>query len=178
MNETETASNGSEQPETQPSAEADLQAALDAAIEKAEVHWSQYLRTAAELENTRKRAQRDVEHAHRYALERFAADLGPVRDSLELGLAAARAETDSDALRDGVEITLKQLDQALAGHGIELVDPTGQAFDPERHEAVQTVPTADASPGTVLEVVQKGLVLNGRLVRAARVLVSREPDPA
>lgn len=143
---------------------------------KADEHWAQYLRAAAELDNTRKRAARDVESAHRYALERIAADLAPVRDSLEMGLAAAG--DDAGPLKDGVEMTLKQFDQALARHGIEVVDPAGAPFDPERHEAMQTVPTADAEPGTVVQVVQKGFVLNGRLVRPARVLVAREPDPA
>jgi molecular chaperone GrpE len=90
-----------------------------------------------------------------------------------MGLAA---EGGADALRGGVEMTLKQFDQTLARHGVEVVDPAGQPFDPDLHEAMQAVPTADAAPDTVVQVVQKGLVLNGRLVRPARVLVARAPD--
>src|SRR5690606_26921111 len=103
------------------------------------------------------------------------ADLAPVRDSLELGLAV---EATAESLREGVDATLKQLDQALARHGVEIVDPAGQRFDPERHEAMQTAPSADAEPDTVLHVIQKGLVLSGRLVRPARVIVAATPPPA
>lgn len=168
----------SENPEQQPPAEEvaedaqPLEDQLAEAQAKADAHWAQYLRAAAELENTRKRALRDIEHAHRYALERFAADLAPVRDSLELGLAA---DATVESLRSGVEATLKQLDQTLTRHGVEVIDPAGQPFDPERHEAMSTMPSADAAPDTVLQVIQKGLVLNGRLVRPARVIVAVAP---
>ena len=172
----------SDNPEQQAPAEApepvdapSLEDQLAEALAKADEHWSQYLRAAAELENTRKRALRDVEHAHRYALERFAADLAPVRDSLELGLAA---DATIESLRSGVEATLKQLDQALTRHGVEVIDPVGQPFDPERHEAMSTMPSADAPPDSVVQVIQKGLVLNGRLVRPARVIVAVAPPDA
>ncbi|MCA1798710.1 MAG: nucleotide exchange factor GrpE [Xanthomonadaceae bacterium] len=181
MNDSENAANSVEHQETDSlnkNPEAAQQAALEAAQAQAGEYREQFLRTAAELENTRKRAGRDVEQAHRYALERIAADLGPVRDSLEMGLAAAGEAAKVEALRDGVEITLKQLDQVLARHGIEVIDPAGAVFDPERHEAVQTVPTGEVEAGTVVVVIQKGLVLNGRLVRPARVLVARAPDEA
>lgn len=148
---------------------------LEAAQAKADDNWTQYLRAAAELDNTRKRAQRDIENAHRYALERFIGDLAPVRDSLEMGLAATGGDEAAEALRAGMLLTLQQLDQVLAHYGVEVVDPAGQPFDPERHEAMQVQPSEEAAPDTVLTVVQKGLVLNGRLLRPARVIVARAP---
>ncbi len=155
--------------------DASLQDALDAALAKAEEHWELYLRSAAESENARKRAARDVEQARRFALERFVTDLVPVRDSLEMGLAAAVGEQDAEAVRTGVEMTLKQLDQVLESHGVEIVDPLGTRFDPERHEAMSVASDAAAEPDSVVAVVQKGVVLNGRLVRPARVIVAGTP---
>lgn len=152
-----------------------LQEALDAARAKAEEHWELYLRSAAESENARKRAAREVEQARRFALERFVTDLVPVRDSLEMGLAAAAGDQEADAVKTGVEMTLKQLDQVLEGHGVEIVDPLGARFDPERHEAMSVAADAGAEPDTVVAVVQKGVVLNGRLVRPARVIVAGAP---
>ncbi len=144
---------------------------------KADENWSQYLRAAAELENLRKRAQRDVENAHRYALERFVADLAPVRDSLEMGLAAAGDSEETAALREGVAMTLKQLDDVLARHGVAIVDPPkGERFDPDQHEAMQVMVDPEAAPDTVVLVVQKGLSLNGRVMRPARVIVAGTPN--
>lgn len=144
---------------------------------KADENWAQYLRAAAEIENMRKRAQRDVENAHRYALERFVADLAPVRDSLEMGLAAAGTSEETAALREGVAMTLKQLDDVLVRHGVDIINPAkGEGFDPEKHEAMQVVPDSEAQPDTVVLVVQKGLSLNGRVMRPARVLVSGTPS--
>lgn len=156
-----------------------LKAELDAALTRADENWNQYLRAAAELENTQKRTRRDIEHAHRYALDRFASDLLAVRDSLELGLTTAGEDgDDAAALREGLEATLRQLDQVLERHGIEVVDPAGERFDPEHHEAVATAPDPASAPDTVSQVVQKGARLNGRLLRPARVIVSRaEKDP-
>jgi molecular chaperone GrpE len=164
----------SENPEQQPETPS-LEDQLVEAQAKADENWAQYLRAAAELDNTRKRSLRDVEQAHRYALERFAADLAPVRDSLELGLTA---DATVESLRSGIEATLKQLDQALTRHGVEVIDPVGQPFDPERHEAMSTMPSADVAPDAVAQVIQKGLVLNGRLVRPARVIVAVAPPDA
>lgn len=149
----------------------EMQALLDEARE-------QHLRALAELENTRKRAQRDIENAHRYALDRFVADLAPVRESLEMGLGAAGGDGPSEALAEGVAMTLKQLDQVLAKHGVAVIDPAGALFDPTLHEAMQTVQTDDADPDTVVQVLQKGLSLNGRLLRPALVVVARAPDGA
>jgi len=154
-----------------------LEAELAEARAKADEHWSSYLRAVAETDNVRKRAQRDVEAASRYAIERFAAELLEVRDSLELGLAAG-ASAEPARLLEGMEATLRLLNKAFEKSGLSVVDPAGQPFNPEFHEAMATQPSADQPPGTVLAVVQKGYVLNGRLLRPARVLVAREPDPA
>jgi len=154
-----------------------LKAALEEARAKADENWNQYLRALAELENTRKRAQRDVEQTQRYALERFAGELLAVKDSLEMGLDAAADATDrTDALIEGTAMTLKLLGQVFEKFGIVEVDPQGQAFNPEHHEAMATQPSAEAEPGTVLTVVQKGYLLNGRVLRPARVLVARKPE--
>jgi molecular chaperone GrpE len=153
-----------------------LEAELAEARAKADEHWNGYLRAVAETDNVRKRAQRDVEAASRYAIERFAAELLEVRDSLELGLAAG-ATAEPARLLEGMEATLRLLNRAFEKSGLAVVDPAGQPFNPEFHEAMATQPTADQPAGTVLAVVQKGYLLNGRLLRPARVLVAREPDP-
>lgn len=157
--------------------ESGVEAELEALREKAEDNWNQYLRAVAELENTRKRAARDVEQARRFAIERFAADLLSVKDSLEMGLNAASDVTDkADALVEGTEMTLKQLNQVFDKFGITEIDPKGERFNPEIHEAMATQPSNEAEPDTVLTVVQKGYMLNDRMLRAARVLVARKPD--
>jgi molecular chaperone GrpE len=154
-----------------------LEAELLDAQAKAEEHWNSYLRAVAETENVRKRAVRDVEAASRYAVERFAGDLLEARDSLELGLAVGPG-ADPARLFEGMEATLRLVDRAFEKAGLEVLDPAGQPFNPEFHEAMATQPSADHPPGTVLTVVQKGYLLNGRLLRPARVLVSREASPA
>lgn len=154
-----------------------LEAELLEAQAMAQEHWNSYLRVVAETENVRKRAQRDVESASRYAIERFAGDLLEARDSLELGLAVGPG-ADPARLFEGMEATLRLVDRAFEKAGLQLVDPAGEPFNPEFHEAMATQPSADQPPGTVLAVVQKGYLLNGRLLRPARVLVSREPDPS
>lgn len=153
-----------------------LEAELAEARARADEHWNSYLRAVAETDNLRKRAQRDVEAASRYAIERFAGELLEVRDSLELGVAAG-ASAEPARLLEGMEATLRLLNRAFEKSGLGVVDPAGQPFNPEFHEAMATQPSADQPPGTVLAVVQKGYVLNGRLLRPARVLVAREPDP-
>jgi molecular chaperone GrpE len=153
----------------------DLQLQLEDARAKADQHWNQLLRTQAELENTRRRAERDVENAHKYALERFAQELLPVRDSLELGLSAADATESVEKLREGMELTLKMLTTAMEKYGIKLVDPMGQPFDPALHQAVSMQPS-EQPPNTVVAVMQKGYTLNERLIRPAMVIVARAPD--
>ena len=151
-----------------------LQAALAAAEAKAGESRDQALRAMAELENVRKRAVRDVENAHKYALEKFAGELIGVKDSLEMGLAVQNASAED--LRSGSDATLKLLAKAFEKVGVVEVIPEGQSFNPEFHEAMAMVPSADQAPNTVINVVQKGYTLNGRLLRPARVLVARAPD--
>ena len=154
-----------------------LNGELAAAQAKAQENWDTCLRALAETDNVRKRAQRDLEAAQRYAVERFASDLLDVRDSLELGIAAG-AGAEAGKLVEGLEATLRLLNKAFEKAGIAVVDPAGESFNPEFHEAMVTQPTADQAPGTVLAVVQRGYILNGRLLRPARVVIARAPDPA
>lgn len=141
---------------------------------RARENWDRYLRAAAEMENVRKRAARDVENARRYALESFSRDLLPVKDSLEMGIQAA-GNADVASLLEGKEATLKLLSSTLERFGVEEVNPLGAAFDPEFHEAMTLQPAPDAEPGTVLAVIQKGYLLNGRLLRPAMVIVAADP---
>ena len=149
-----------------------VEAALQA---KADENWQKYLRAAAELENVCKRAARDVENAHKFALERLAVELLAVRDSLEMGLAAGD-DADVESLRQGKEATLKQLVTIMERFGVEELDPQGEPFDPALHEAMTMQASADLEPGSVLTVIQKGYVLNGRLLRPARVVVAAEVE--
>jgi molecular chaperone GrpE len=137
----------------------------------------QVLRAAAELDNIRKRAARDVEQAQRYALERFAQELLAVADSLELAAASAD-KADAASLAAGQAATLRLLTSAFGKFSILPIDPAGAPFDPERHEAMAMQPSTTAEPGSVLQVVQRGYELNGRLLRPARVIVARAPDGA
>jgi len=150
---------------------------LQDARRQAEDHWDKLLRAQAELENVRRRAERDLESAHKYALERFAGELLPVKDSLELGLAAASGEAEDIArLREGIELTLKMLTTAMEKSGITEVDPLGEAFNPELHQAMSMQATADQAPNTVIAVMQKGYLLNERLLRPAMVMVAKALD--
>lgn len=165
------------------SAELSEEASAETAIEedpvvvlqaKADENWNNYLRAAAELENVRKRSARDVDNARKFALDRFGADLLAVRDSLELGL-QADVSADAEQLKKGSEATLNLLTQTMERFGIAEVDPQGEPFDPELHEAMTMQPSAEVEPGSVLTVFQKGYTLNGRLLRPARVVVAQEP---
>jgi molecular chaperone GrpE len=149
-----------------------LQAALAAAEARAIESKDLYMRALAEIENVRKRAARDIEQAHKFALDRFANDLIGVKDSLEMGLASAG---NADALREGTDATLKLLAKAFERAGVTEVDPRGETFDPQLHEAMAMQPSGEHVPNSVLQVVQKGYQLNGRLLRPARVIVAREP---
>ncbi len=155
---------------------AQLQQALAQAEQRAREHWEQYLRAVAELDNVRKRAQRDIEAANRYGLERFAAELLPVQDSLELALQSAdQVEGDVHSLKQGQEATLKLLAKAFEKLGVKPIRPLGEPFDPTRHEAMLAQESSSAAPDTVLQVVQTGFELNGRLLRPARVIVAKAP---
>ncbi len=146
-------------------------AALRATVDS---HWDKLLRSNAELDNLRKRTQRDLENAHRYALERFVAELLPVKDSLELGLnAATQNDEDMAAVREGLELTLKMFSGALEKFAIEEINPLNEAFDPELHQAMTAQEDAEHESGSVINVVQKGYRLNQRLIRPALVIVAK-----
>jgi len=149
---------------------------LEAARAKADENWDQLLRVRAEMENLKRRQANELEKAHKFALEGFVRELLQVRDSLELGHDAARDEcADIVKLREGTELTLKLLTDVMGKFGVERIDPQGQPFDPEYHQAMTMQPTADAAPNTVVTVIQKGYLLNGRLVRPAMVIVAAAP---
>ena len=130
----------------------------------------QALRAAAEAQNVRRRAEQEAEKARKFALERFVKELLPVVDSLEKAL-DAMGEDASDAHREGVAMTLKMQHDVLAKFGVETVEPAGEPFDPQFHEAMAMVPNPELEPTSVREVIQKGYLLNGRLVRPAMVVV-------
>jgi molecular chaperone GrpE len=151
-----------------------LQRSLAESEERAKSNWEQYLRAVADLDNVRKRAARDIESANRYGLEKFAQELLPVKDSLELAVQSS-AKADPQTLREGQQATLQLLSRALEKLGVTLIDPLGEPFDPARHEAMMAQDSAKAEPNSVLQVVQPGYELNGRLLRPARVIVARAP---
>jgi len=148
---------------------------LEDARNKADEHWNQVLLSNAELENTRRRARQDVENAHKFALEKFALELLPVKDSLEMGLAAVNPdEGDATAqLKEGTELTLKMLTTAMEKFGIKSMGSEGEAFNPEIHQAMSMMESTDHAPNIVMAVMQKGYQLNNRLIRPAMVVVSK-----
>jgi molecular chaperone GrpE len=152
-----------------------LRKALSVAEESARTQRDQYLRAMAEMDNVRKRAQRDIESAHRYALEGFASELLPVRDGLEQAVRQG-VQADAKTLLDGQHATLKLLDRAFEKFSIRALDPVGEKFDPALQEAVLMQPSDSAEPNTVLQVVQTGYELKGRLLRPARVIVAKSND--
>jgi molecular chaperone GrpE len=149
-------------------------AALAAAEAKASENWNSYLRAVAELENYRKRMDRELDNTRKYAIERFAQELVSVADSLEAGINAGSASSGS-ALLEGSTATLKQLLRAFDKAGIKVIDPMGKPFDPAWHEAMVAQESRDQPANTVLSVIQKGYSLNGRLLRPARVVVAKAP---
>ncbi len=159
--------------DSEPSLET-LQAELDEALRKAEEEHDALLRARADIENMRRRHEQELEKARKYALERFAQELLPVVDSLEMGVAAAQAENATlDKVREGTELTLKMLQGVLEKFGIEAVHPHGEPFNPELHQAMSTQESAEHAPNTVMNVMQKGYTLNERLIRPAMVVVSK-----
>ena len=150
---------------------------LAAAEARANENWEKYLRAVAELDNVRKRAARDVENAHKFGVERLVGELLAVADSLEAALASG-GDTDASALLEGNRATLKLLLSVLTKFGVTRIDPHGEPFDPEQHEAMTMVPNPDVEPNSVIDVIQKGYSLNGRLVRPARVIVAAAPAGA
>ena len=176
--ETEATAAGNESAASESSVEQptpeELTLLLEDARSKADEHWDQLVRTQAQMENLRKRHEREVENAHKYALERFVNELLPVRDSMEMGLAAANEESSTvEQLREGTELTLKLFSDVMEKFSVVQVNPEGEPFDPELHQAMGMQPRSDVPPNTVVVVVQKGYTLNGRLVRPAMVMVSQ-----
>ena len=156
---------------------AELEAQLETAIQKAAEERERALRTAAEMENLRRRTELDVEKAHKFALEKFAAELLPVLDNLERAIELADKENDAlKPMVEGVELTLKSMQSGVAKFGLVALDPTNQPFDPNAHQAMSMVPSADVAPNTVIAVMQKGYQLNGRVIRPAMVMVSKAAD--
>jgi len=153
---------------------ANLQTELDDAKAQVTAYQEQLLRVQAEMENQRKRAQNDVTKAHKFALEKIALDLLPVKDSLEMGLAAATAEdAEPTKIIEGSELTLKMLAQALEKYNIVEINPIDEKFDPEYHQAMSMQPVEGKEPNTVADVMQKGYTLNERLIRPALVMVAK-----
>lgn len=150
-----------------------LQALLEDARNKADSHWDQCLRLQADIDNLRKRNERDLVNAHKFALEKFAVDLLPVKDSLEMGLAAAEENADVAGLKEGGELTLKMLTSVMDKYNINEINALNEKFNPEYHEAMSVQERADVKPNTVVTVVQKGYLLNDRLIRPAMVIVSK-----
>ncbi|WP_256774013.1 MULTISPECIES: nucleotide exchange factor GrpE [unclassified Stenotrophomonas] len=162
----------SQNPAGEPAAEPSLQQQLDSLHNEVALLRAESLRERADLDNQRKRVARDVEQARRFANEKLLGELLPVFDSLDAGLSAAGAEPSP--LREGLELTYKQLLKVAADNGLTLLDPTGQAFNPDHHQAISQVDAPGAAPGSVVQVFQKGYLLNDRLLRPALVVVARD----
>ena len=155
----------------------DLAARVQVLEEQLAAAQDQSLRVAAELQNIRRRAEQDVEKAHKFALEKFASDLLPVVDSLERGLEMSSATDEAiKPVREGMELTLKLFHDTLKRYQLEAVDPRGAPFNPEHHQAMDMEESSSLEPGSVLKVFQKGYLLNGRLLRPAMVVVSKAPS--
>jgi molecular chaperone GrpE len=151
-----------------------VEAQLAKAQETIKDYWDQMMRLRAEIENNRKRAERDIESAHKYALKNFVEDLLPVIDSMEMGQTAAAADNATlESIREGTTLTMNMLVQVLQKNGLEHIDPLGESFDPERHQAISMIDAEGAESNTVVEVMQKGFLLNERLVRPAMVVVAK-----
>ena len=137
-------------------------------------YWDQIMRMRAEVDNNRKRAERDVENAHKYALKGFVENLLPVIDSMEMGQAAAISDNATlESIREGSELTMNMFVQVLERSGLQAINPLGEKFDPERHQAISMVEIKDAESNSVIEVMQKGFLLNDRLIRPAMVVVAK-----
>ncbi|GIU25747.1 nucleotide exchange factor GrpE [Shewanella colwelliana] len=152
----------------------ELEQALAAAEAKVEEQKDSVIRAAAEVDNVRRRAAMDVEKAHKFALEKFANELLPVIDNLERALSGTNSEDENTkAIFEGVELTLKSFTSAVEKFGLSQINPQGEAFDPEHHQAIGMQPSADFPANTVMMVMQKGYLLNDRLLRPAMVMVSQ-----
>lgn len=172
--EGEVAPNDDAAPAEAPISAEQLTAALAQAMKSAEENWDKLVRTQAEMENLRRRTEKDLQNVHKYALEKFAKELLVVLDSLELGIQAATGDSPEVAkLREGTELTLKQFCSVLEKFDVLPVDPMGQRFNPDLHQAMAMEPSASAEPNTVVKVFQKGYLLNDRLLRPAMVVIAQ-----
>jgi len=155
----------------------ELKTELEEARQKANDSWDKAVRTQAEMENLKRRTQKDLEDAHKFALTGFAKELLPVFDSLALGLQAATGNSeDVKKFREGSELTIKQFEALFKKFNIVAIDPVGQPFNPEQHQAMLMQEVAGAEPNTVVNVFQKGYTLNGRLLRPAMVVVAKAAE--
>ncbi len=162
--------------ENQTEAETDENLAEQLAEAQAKVkeYWDQIVRLNAEIDNNRKRAQRDVENAHKFAVKNFVESLLPIADSMELGLNAANVENvNIDSIKQGIEMTHDLFVKTMEKNGIQVIDPKGEKFDPDLHQAMSMVENDEVEPNTVIDVMQKGYTLNDRLIRPAMVVVSK-----
>lgn len=154
----------------------DLSIELAAAKKEAADNYDRYVRSVADLDNHRRRTIREKEELRQFAASKVLEDLLPVIDNLGLGLAAAKApNADLKTLIGGISMVAEQLKSSLANHGLKEINPAGQAFDPNLHEAISQQPSADVAEGSVATVVRTGFTLNGRLLRPASVIVSTGP---
>lgn len=153
---------------------AKLQQQLIEAVQKAEQAHQLYLKSEADKQNIRRRAEEQVSKAHKFGIEKFAEALLSVVDNLERGYEASQAEAaDFESIRQGTAMTIEEFNRVFTKFGIEVIDPKGESFDPSIHEAMSMVPSPEAEPNTVLEVYQKGYLIHGRLLRPARVVVAK-----
>ena len=160
--------------DTENEADESIEIQLAKAQETIKDYWDQMMRLRAEIDNNRKRAERDIESAHKYALKNFVENLLPVIDSMEMGQTAAEADNATlESIREGTALTTNMLIQVLEKNGLEQIDPLGEIFDPEKHQAISMVESEDAKSNTIVEVMQKGFLLNDRLVRPAMVVVAK-----
>ena len=155
----------------------ELKVELIKAQEKVHENWDKAIRTQAEMENLKRRTQKDLEDAHKFALTNFAKEIIPVFDSLVLGLQAATGDSEEvQKFREGSELTIKQFEALFTKFKIEAVDPMGEVFNPEQHQAMMMQVIENAVPNTVVNVFQKGYLLNGRLLRPAMVVVAKPAE--
>ncbi len=152
----------------------DLAEQLAEAQAKVKEYWDQIVRLNAEMDNSRKRAQRDIENAHKFAVQNFAESLLPIADSMEMGIKAASDDNvNLDAIRKGIEMTHELFVSTMDKNGIKAIDPKNEKFDPDLHQAMSMVESDEVEPNTVIDVMQKGYTLNERLIRPAMVVVSK-----
>lgn len=178
-NQEQATETSTEQAQAEQAADEDLAAKLTEAEAKAQENWDQLLRTKAEMDNLRRRTDRELENAHKYALEKFAQELLAVRDSLEMGLTAAQAENaEVTNLVEGTDLTLKMLVSVMDKFAIKEINPLDEPFDPEQHQAISMLEAPDKAHNTVINVMQKGYSLNERLIRPAMVVVSKASSEA